>query len=69
MTATIGAAGREWTVTGSQEDWAATVKAAKESDRMISARTINGEDFSVVAAAVAWVEEARASTRVKVGFA
>lgn len=68
MTATIAAAGREWTVDGRQEDWAATIKAAKEANRMIPGRTIDGEDFTVAAAAVAWVEEC-VLTRVKVGFA
>lgn len=69
MTATIGAAGREWTVAGAQEDWAATVKAAKEADRMITASTIDGEGFTVAAAAVAWIDETCARARGKVGFA
>lgn len=67
--ATIGAAGREWTVAGAQEDWAATVKAAQAAGRMIDATTIDGEAFTVAAGAVAFVDETRARARARIGFA
>ena len=67
--ATIGAAGREFTVAGAQEDWAATVKAAIKAGRMIDATTTDGETFTVAAGAVAFVTQARAAARARIGFA
>jgi hypothetical protein len=69
MTATIAAAGREWTVDGRQEDWAATWKAAREADRTITATTIDGDTFTLAATAIAWVDETAAKNRQKIGFA